>query len=110
MNQDTNQQAPKAETPPKREFVNPYDTDRIPEPEQHRTSLTLHRKAWQRLNIVHGRKGTLQTTICIMVDKLLGEMDRVGLNDYDPDRFEELVMDMQVHLGKPAKVRKGANA
>jgi hypothetical protein len=78
-------------------FKNPCETVE-PGDDYHRTTFVTTKKVQHRIDGYRLRKGTLQTTANILIDKLLNELRRSNLSEYDPDRYEVAVANATVRL------------
>ena len=78
-------------------FDNPYES--TPPAELLRTTIEIDRKAHGRLYRCRSKKGTLQTTLNILLDRLIQQLDKHGINEYDPERYEHAVSNLSINLG-----------
>src|SRR5512139_115660 len=72
-------------------FIDPYDT--LPPEDRIRTTIDIAGNRNAFFKSLHNRKGTLQTTINILLEKLYDELQRIGLRSYDPDAYERTIAD-----------------
>lgn len=78
-------------------WSNPYAG--LPEARIHRTTIEIDKQVWTFLSAIHGRRGTLQNTINILLSKFINELNRIQFHDYDPDTYERLVTGTNLILG-----------
>lgn len=78
-------------------FKNPYEG--IPPADIHRTTIEIDRHAHSDLHRCRSRKGTLQTTLNILLNKLTEQLKKHGLTEYDPERYEYAVANATLTLG-----------
>lgn len=78
-------------------FKNPYEG--IPPADVHRTTIEIDRHAHSDLHRCRSRKGTLQTTLNILLSKLTEQLKKHGLTEYDPERYEYAVANATLTLG-----------
>ena len=78
----------------------------IAERDRLRTSIVYDRRVVGFLGLIHCRKGTEQITTNILLAKLKDELERNGINSYDPDAYELAVTTCTIRLAK----RRGARS
>lgn len=78
-------------------FPDPYAT--LPPDFQHRTSIVVDKRVWAAINTCRGHRGTLQTTINVLLNKLHEQLIANDLTSYDPRRYEHAVLDARISLG-----------
>ncbi len=78
-------------------FTNPYEG--LPCAQRTRTTIDVATRDKAFLDSLHGRKGTIQTTINILVQKTIHELRRNNITSYDPDAFESAIAGVVVVLG-----------
>lgn len=85
-------------------FHNPYAglTLNANKANRHRTTIDCSRIDVTFLNSLHGRKGTLQTTINLLLVKLITQLKQNGITDYNPNGFEQAVGGCCITLGNKA--------
>ncbi len=86
-------------------FSNPYDS--VPPTERTRSTLVLPNQVLARIRQVHPKGGIIQTTISILIEKLIYELDRANITDYDPGRYESAVLGARIVLGFTAPTGGG---
>lgn len=88
---------------PPSQFLNPYEhisaDDML-----HRTTIQFSKRAYERIRRVKPQAGVLQTTINILLSKLINELDkRPDLSDsYNPDAYDFAVANCSITLGGSA--------
>lgn len=78
------------------EYINPYAG--LPEAEIMRTSINVATKDAAFLRGLHGRPTSLQTTLYILLRKLINELQRANILTYDPAAFEHAVANCHISL------------
>ena len=78
------------------QITNPYRDV----PDTRRTTINFDRTHCSFIEGVHGRKGTLQATLAILLIKLINELKRNGITSYDPDGYSDAVNGATVILGR----------
>lgn len=78
-------------------FENPYAD--VPKTHRTRTTIDLATADKSFMDSLHGRSGTMQTTINILVSKAINELKRIGFGSYDPDRYEYAIAHCAIVLG-----------
>ena len=78
-------------------FQDPYHE--LSAEQRHRTTIDISGEDKAFLASVHSRRGTLQTTIGILLVKLINALKENGITSYDPDRFERSVTGANLLLG-----------
>ena len=87
-------------------FTNPYEE--LPDDRTVRTTIVVSTEHKSHIFAMHGRTGTLQTTINILLNKLIeslkqnGYIEQVGgkcVAGYDPDAYESAVAGATIVLG-----------
>lgn len=86
-------------------FTNPYAE--IPPNRVHRTSINIDKNVWSYLHTVHGKSGTLQTTINILLSKLHERLLANNVTSFDPDRVEFAIANASIVLPGDAAQRPG---
>ncbi len=77
-------------------FENPYIN--VPPAERTRTTIDIANMDLSKLKRVH--PGTIvQTTINILIRKLVDELERNGITEYAPDEYELAVANCSIALG-----------
>jgi hypothetical protein len=76
-------------------FANPYEN----ETRRTRTTIDIGSVDCAFLKSLHNRKGTLQTTINIILVKLTNELKRRNITSYDPDVYESAITGASINLG-----------
>lgn len=80
-----------------KQFQNPWENI-VPPDREHRTSLILSGQAYSFISGVHCRKGTLQTTINILLEKAIQLLKDNGITAYDPDAYERTIVNSTLTL------------
>lgn len=97
MNNETNQPRPaplsESSTP-----ICTFDSPKagIPDQHQHKTTVIVDDRDYRKLDSWRNRPGTFVRTIAIITRKLVTALEQQQLNDYDPDRYEQLINDCSV--------------
>lgn len=77
-------------------FLDPYAD--LPDAEVHRTTIVCSKRDWAFISGIHGRKGSFQCTVYILITRLIQQLKEKGITDYDPERFESAVSGLTVSL------------
>jgi len=71
----------------------------LPNEQQLKTSFVIERKIAAQLAGIHGKTGTLQTTVAILLTKLTHELESAGITNYDPTAYEHAIAGCCISLG-----------
>lgn len=83
-------------TVPPDSFPDPYE--KLPVEQQHRTSVVTDKRIWSIINSCRGHRGTLQTTINILLHKLHEQLERNSLNSFCPREYEYAILNARLEL------------
>lgn len=75
-------------------FENPYEN--MPAEERVRTTIDVSSKTHAFVLGLRGRKGTLQTTINLLLEKLLTTLIEHGITSFDPHEYEHAVANARI--------------
>jgi hypothetical protein len=78
-------------------FIDPYE--HIPREKKSRTTIDVAVETRAEISAIYPKKGYLQTTINILLEKLRKELRKNGLNSYAPDEFKYAVGNCTITLG-----------
>ena len=79
-------------------FESPYK-DFAPSEIAH-TSINFPAKPKAFLNSITGKHGSFQTTVHILLSKLIDQLHEHGITSYDPERYERAVAECHLKLGR----------
>jgi hypothetical protein len=82
---------------PTKTFENPVLV--VDEVDRTRTTLVLDNKIKAAIERVHTKHGVINTTINIILQKLVHELERHNITSYDPGTYERAIIDCSVILG-----------
>jgi len=85
-------------------FIDPYVN--LNPDQRHRTTIDISGEVKGKISAIRPQRGTLQTTLNILLDKLTHELTNAGITEYNPALYEQAVADSAVVLGggSPATV------
>jgi hypothetical protein len=79
------------------QFVNPWISD--PEPDPIRLNAIVPQRIFQRIKQCRLSQGTMQTTINLLLQKLIVELDKRNITDCtDEKAYEELVVNCTMYV------------
>jgi hypothetical protein len=87
------------------ELTNPWSS--VEAKDKTRTSIDVPRTVDIRLHQVYPKKGVLSRTMAILVTKFIEQLDKHGINEYDPERYHECLGGCNIHLGGIPLVNNG---
>jgi hypothetical protein len=101
MNTPSNESPVPDPTPPRPRnpngFVDPWED--LVKTEKTRTTIEVSNRARADLQAVYPKKGVLQITINLLIEKLVNELKRTGLTSYSPEQYERALAGTQLALG-----------
>lgn len=78
-------------------FNDPYED--IDKWHRTRTTIDVSDEAISAIRSVYPKKGVVQTTINLLIEKLKDELTRCQLKSYDPERYEIAIAQCEIRLG-----------
>jgi hypothetical protein len=72
------------------QFLNPYRE--LPSDKKVRTTIDVALSTHAKIHSLHGRSGTLQTTINILLEKTINALESNGITCFDPDEYEHFIL------------------
>jgi hypothetical protein len=83
--------------PTNAQFTNPYAS--IPEGERLKTTIIIGGRDKSFLAALHPEQGVMQTTVALLVTKLIATLKEHGINEYDPVTYAAAVSGATITLG-----------